>query len=99
MLAGTKPLKLSMAVVDQCGLEFESPSDCDFKTLTCRSSLKFLLWISSYSMMYPHYRKIGTFNASQELPYDLEDSLVLWINKVGMGFASLTACSYIPPYP
>lgn len=27
-------------------------------------------------------KRIGPFNASQELPYDLEDSLILWINKV-----------------
>ena len=36
------------------------------------------------------YRKIGAFNASQELPYDLEDSLVLWINKVSNDASSIT---------
>ncbi|XP_078584672.1 calmodulin-regulated spectrin-associated protein 1-like [Branchiostoma floridae x Branchiostoma japonicum] len=28
-------------------------------------------------------KKFATFNASQELPYDMEDALLFWLNKVG----------------
>ena len=34
-----------------------------------------------FFLLYPT-RRISSFNASKELPFDLEDSLLLWVNKV-----------------
>lgn len=37
---------------------------------------------TSYIHICCDVRRISSFNASRELPFDLEDSLLLWINKV-----------------
>ena len=29
-----------------------------------------------------HYRNFSQFNASKELPFDLEDAVLLWMNKI-----------------
>ena len=30
-------------------------------------------------------KRFSTFSASKELPYDLEDAMVFWVNKVSSG--------------
>lgn len=37
--------------------------------------------ISEVFLLYS-YSKISSFNTSKELPFDLEDALLLWINKL-----------------
>ena len=42
------------------------------------------VWWDRYQryQIYDLYRTFSTFNASKELPFDLEDGLLLWLNKI-----------------
>ena len=41
------------------------------------------VWQDRYQIDYNLYnRTFSTFNASKELPFDLEDGLLLWLNKI-----------------
>ena len=35
-----------------------------------------------YLLFFVFHSKFSSFNASKELPFDLEDALLLWINKI-----------------
>lgn len=50
-------------------------------TTTTTTTIKGIyVWRSSKSLHC--FRSIGAFNASEDLPIDYEDALLLWINKV-----------------
>lgn len=38
-------------------------------------------------------KRFSTFSASKELPYDLEDAMVFWVNKVSAGALPGTGAS------
>lgn len=44
-------------------------------------------------------KRFSTFSASKELPYDLEDAMVFWVNKVSAGGRGQSGSEGLRPSP